>query len=114
MQGGQLMNFPYGKLNIGRKSLQIFFQGNLLLHVNDSIYYKNKFIDLDERIHSLWQGELESKVTIIQHFPQNNSHIDIQMKIGSPNSAFLSCVSLLAFMLYSELTDIKHFKITYA
>lgn len=58
--------------------------------------------------HSLWQGELESKVTIMQHFPPNNSHTEGLMKMGCQNSAFLSCVSALAFMVYSELTNIKH------
>lgn len=71
------------------------------------MYYKKEFRNLGECSPSLWQGELESRITIMQGFPPNNSCINIQMKMGSPNSAFLSCVSVLAFMVYSELTNIK-------
>lgn len=48
------------------------------------------------------------KLLLCNIFPFNNSHTDSLMKMGSQNSAFFSCVSVLALMLYSELTNIKH------
>lgn len=46
------------------------------------------------------KGELENKVTIMQFFPPNNSHTDSLMKMGSPNSAFLSCVYASIYVIF--------------